>query len=55
MFVLRAGEPVPLTMFEEMMESVTFAVAPAVTRMPSWPNSGPEVSCDALWHMPSAM
>ena len=42
--VVRTGAPVPLTRFCEISESLTLTRAPLVTRMPSWPNSGPVVS-----------
>src|SRR3954451_12799730 len=39
----RVGAPTPWTRFWLMMLPVSATLAPAVTRTPSWPNSGPVV------------
>ena len=41
---LAIGAPWPWTRFDEMVSSLICTEAPAVTRTPSWPNSGPVVS-----------
>src|SRR5687768_10865261 len=51
---LRTGAPLPLTRFCETIESVIAAVAPAVTRRPSWPKSGPVVSVPTFAQLPFA-
>ncbi len=41
---LPTGAPSPCTRFDDTVVSVIWTVAPAVTRTPSWPNSGPVVT-----------
>src|SRR5262249_43821284 len=41
---LAIGAPSPCTRFDETVSSVMSTDAPAVTRTPSWPKSGPVVS-----------
>src|SRR5215211_5048090 len=48
------GALAPWTRFDEISESATSAVEPAVTRRPSWPNVGPVKIGAAFWHMPSS-
>src|SRR3954467_8656260 len=48
------GAPLPCTRFCEIVSSVSAAVAPVVTRTPSWPKSGPLVSTAGLEQLPSA-
>ena len=38
------GEPAPLTRLDDTVSPLICTEAPAVTRTPSWPNSGPVVS-----------
>ena len=42
--MLCTGELVPFTRLDETVSPVICTEAPAVTRTPSWPNSGPVVS-----------
>ena len=41
---LATGAPSPWTKFDEIVSSLICTEAPAVTRTPSWPKSGPVVS-----------